>query len=56
MGNVKLLNLDGYAVLVPTAVGAHHVWQLRGCALWAHAASWTLEAPVSGTAATRDGL
>ena len=36
MGRVKLVDLDCYATLVPTAVRAHDVWQLRSCTLRAY--------------------
>jgi len=53
MGRVKLLDLYSDAVLVPTAVRADHVRQLRGGALGADATGRALEAPVGRATATR---
>src|SRR5580692_1704477 len=56
MGRVNSVDLDGDAALVPTAVGADHVGQLRGRALRADATSRSLQGPVGRTSATGLGF
>jgi len=56
MGRVNSVDLYRDAIFVPSAVRAHHVRELRGCALWADTARGALEAPVGRAAATSLGL
>jgi hypothetical protein len=56
MGSANLVNLDGYAILVPAAVGTHDVGQLGRRALWADATSRSLQAPVRRAATAGFGF
>src|SRR5271170_8410779 len=56
MGRVNSVDLYRDAVLVPTAVRAHHVRQLGRCTLGADAPRWESETPVGRTAASGLGF